>query len=63
MDKDTKPAAKAPRKKADVWAADKAIPLWLFNAASTVAKLSVGTDWSADEMTEAEFDAAIDRAR
>lgn len=58
-----KPAAETPRKKADVWAAEKAIPLWLFNAASTVAKLSVGSDWSADEMTEAEFDAAIDRAR
>lgn len=48
------------RKSPHEWAAEKAVPAWLFAAASTVAALT-GGEWTA--LTETEFDAAIDRAR
>ncbi len=60
MKNEEKPAAKAPRKRADVWARECAQPAWLIAAAVTVARLTHGPD---AEITADEFGAALERAR
>ena len=65
MTEDELPVAQAPRKRADVWALEKATPDWLFAAASMVARLTspAGDEWPATPITETAFDNAINVAR
>jgi hypothetical protein len=65
MTKKNKPADEpVERKKANVWAAEKAIPGWQMAAARMAARLRDGVeDFDGADLTEDDFDAAMDRVR
>lgn len=65
MAENEKLVAKAPRKTAAVWAADKKLPRWHAASAAMVVRLGVSAEERAmgePEVTENEFDQAAKRA-